>query len=1785
MTHKRTITTRIAEFSMILCVITFLASVALHDVSAQSNIAIQGVNSPSVSEGVDVFSGQLEQIFPLLSIAGRGEIEKGLYLPLRNTQWQIAETSSSINNNKVYKNYIAFQGNSHTNFVRPGYSSLGKLELELKHTSLMFMQAYTVSEVRFTSNKGSIIKFRDVHTNGQPFDGFARGCIISAPLTDPQPSCSRGKVFRATDGSNATIVFDNDIYDLLYIDWGSPATTNFQNSLKGTVFLSDGTTIRVDNFTNNISKITDRNGNVMTFDYETALNDQFNFLKKITDSLNREINIVYGDHNQSSYFDDIVYKGFEAAERRIRIHYTPVENAMLDGQSLGVALFPGVRERCYVLSSGEPCDVPGGGAGAHFATSLKVPSAIVLPNGQEYRFYYNNYLEVARIKYPTGAYTDYSFGGLTGAGADGFTEPVYAGGGTIYRRITGLKNFDDTGQLVTEKTFSNIPEVVLGNPPTIIDNVVIDVKDSNGTVLWKTRHYFYDFAQSQGMYSILPMSYGKEHKTEILDPVTSVVLRRTETTWSQRQPFQWCGGQFDIFGFYICDTATDPNAGPPVDPRITQVKTTLETGQVMKKTFTYDQYNNVTDAYEYDWGNGQEGSLLRRTHTDYVTNPNYTDYANGRTLLRLPLNKWVSSDVDGNSKTSFTSYEYDNYNSDSNHALLVPRSNVSGWDTNYHAGQTLRGNATAVTVFENAQALAGPITVYSQYDVLGNRVKQIDARGLVTSFDYSDRFGSPTGEARGNWDTVAMPAQLAGKNTFAFVTSVTNAANHMLFSQYDYSTGLPVDAEDSNGNVSSSFYIDPLDRQTQLITANNRQSFRSQRTTAYDDISRKVTVSSDLFAFGDNLIKSETLYDSRGQTSETRSYEAGGFVAVKSKYDALGRVSQMSNPYRPHLSETPAWITTEYDSLGRTWKVKAPDNSEAVTTYEGNATTVTDQAGKRRRSLRNALGNLTRSDEPNNLNNLGSIENPTQPTFYTYNANGQLVKVTQGAQTRFFLYDSIGRLRRVKQPEQIANANLTLLDPITGNSQWSTGSTYDPNGNALTVIDANGVITTQTFDALNRLLTRGYSNSTPTVTYTYDDPNVSFSKGHLTKVSSSVSITENTEFDPRGKVLSHKQTTDGQVYSTSYNYTLSGALFEETYPSGRIVRTTSDDDGRLSNVSSKKVDQANFQSHADSFTYTPHGAVKRMRLGNGTWESTQFNSRLQPSQIALGTSADATDIFSTRYEYGEIDPSGNIQADKNNGNIARQTISVTGLSQPFVQTYEYDGVNRLKEAKEVNGATQTWSQMLDYDRYGNRTSLSQQKVGEQQIVHTPTVGTIDNRITPGQGFVYDFNGNVTQDDSGRQFTFDGNNKQTEVRDSANNLIGTYHYDGDGRRVKKVTVFETVVFVYDVVGQLVAEYSTRTVSNPGLSFVTTDNLGSPRIITDSAGNVVTRRDFMPFGEEIVAGTANRSAINKYGWGADSLPQRFTGYERDVETGLDYAEARYYDNRFARFTAIDPLLASGKNADPQSFNRYTYVLNNPLVLTDPTGTYSDHQWYSVDAMSLFEAPSSLVLPIPLVWSREKIGPMRNDSGADGSDENQPGDYGVHEAGHEPLEENAEQSENSDPRRILIIVGDAGLVDDQGDNFDRAGETKKKLLESQGFNVILVRASTFEEFRAALVNNGMLDGVEFIGHGSPTWIGVGNGAGENVHFENYRQLSNANLKPNAYIKLNSCYTGAGGWQNSIAGRLANHLRRPVLAFNGGTIFSGSETRRTSTSFPPPTGPLFLIEDAGTRLVTYRP
>ncbi len=131
-----------------------------------------------------------------------------------------------------------------------------------------------------------------------------------------------------------------------------------------------------------------------------------------------------------------------------------------------------------------------------------------------------------------------------------------------------------------------------------------------------------------------------------------------------------------------------------------------------------------------------------------------------------------------------------------------------------------------------------------------------------------------------------------------------------------------------------------------------------------------------------------------------------------------------------------------------------------------------------------------------------------------------------------------------------------------------------------------------------------------------------------------------------------------------------------------------------------------------------------------------------------------------------------------------------------------------------------------------------------------------------------------------------------------------------------------------------------------------------MITNQNGAIVSRHDYRAFGEEVYSGIGNRSNAQGYGQ-ADGVRQKYTGYERDYESGLDFAQARYYNSKLGRFTSVDPLTASANVKDPQTFNRYSYVFNNPYKYTDNLGLMAETgcsaenaNCSSSDGMSEFE-----------------------------------------------------------------------------------------------------------------------------------------------------------------------------------------------------------------------------------------
>ncbi len=1588
----------VAMMTKVLC--TFLAAILLALVMFTTKSTAQnvhnGLSSPGFEPGspagsyavsdlenVNLFSRNLNFTLPLAKVGGRGGAQGSIMLPIESqwSNWYFFQFQNGDNMNPVpmlNKNALSD--------LRPGYGP-GVLFVRTENIKLSECGLYDIRQARsrmtFVTSGGTQIELRDTAYGGAPVTYGSCGGSGSP--------ASRGTIFVTADGSAATFISEASISD------GAQSVEN--RSISGDLKLRDGTHYRIDNGL--VSWLQDRNGNRITYTYT---GDKVTLIQ---DSIGREIAIEYAVTDSSPYglCDKITFNGTEGDTRVIRVSYTGLSEALAGGFS--------IQSKNELFPHPEPDEV---NENMDEDFDPAVVSSVWLPDGRRYRFYYNDYAEIARALLPTGGSFEYDWEFGPSYGCNGLFQE-----GEILRQVKERRVKNDSTLEQREEYSYTGPSC----DQSYNTEVTVDHFDGS-EMLSREVHSFYGSPAppnySTHLFNESRWTTGKEFQTDFYDADGTTLLRKVEQTWQQSADVSW----------WSC-TGCDQTNAPPNNPRVVETVTTLaaygddkvskvtsiDPEDLSGETVGFDEFNNQTDTWEYDYGDGAPGAFLRHRHTDYVTGSNYTD-ATGAHLRSLPLEVTVSSDSEGDDVVSRTEFEYDNYSSASDHVQhdpLVSRSSVIGHDsTNYGTGFIYRGNVTAVTSFSDADGETGAVTAYSFFDMLGNVVKTRDPREKVTTIEYDDNFGvaDDTLSSAGDTTYVAEEVEdyIGESHTFAFPTSTTNPLSWTAYVQYDYFTGKPVNTQDVNGMKSKMIYDDPLDRPTHAVVALTTANQAQTKVVYDDDADRQVIVTSDLDTFDDKLLKKVSLYDGLGRTKETRSYEAdSGYRAVQTEFDAMGRAYRVSNPFRS--GDTQYWTETTFDALGRPLTTETlHDDAKVITAYDGNRTIVTDQAGKQRISLTNALGQLKDIWEVRASD--GSTVSVTFPggaysgvaygykTSYGYDTLGNLTSVDQGSNDRSFTYDSLSRL-------------LTATNPESGEVQYD----YDNNNNLIEKTDAREIVTTFTYDDLNRVTAKAYATptpspsptasptpapfqDTPSVAYTYD--NLTNSKGRLTKIESSVSTTEYTQFDILGRILKSKQTTDGTAYGNgstdsymTYSYNLAGMLIEQQYPSGRKVENELDASGDLARVMSNKDSSTVRQLvYASNFTYNAAGAITSMQLGNTNWESTVFNSRLQPTQIALGTSPNGYDKLKLNYSYGNwVDNS--IVASKNNGNIVQQIITVPnspGESDAFTATqkYYYDSLNRIDDSVETISG-ETWQQDFEHDRYGNRTFVEANTDfhGFDKLCSGNTVMCSDlkkrmnpdigsaNQVSTSDEYAFDASGNTTEDPDDRRFVYDGENKQVKVLDDGNDTIGEYWYDGDGRRVKKYVpdTGEVTVFVYDATGKQIAEYSTIVANSTDakVGYLTSDHLGSPRINTDKNGGVTARHDYHPFGEEIV--TDARTGHAEYP--GDSIRKQFTGYERDKETELDFAQARYYAKHLGRFTSPDEFVGGpeelfefdgkmGHNptfyadlADPRSLNKYGYCLNNPVNYIDPDGHQTQISDYIWRAWQAVQSIKGLIYPL--------------------------------------------------------------------------------------------------------------------------------------------------------------------------------------------------------------------------------
>jgi YD repeat-containing protein len=1237
---------------------------------------------------------------------------------------------------------------------------------------------YVMTKVWLVLPDGSEVEMRDVATNGAPALTQDDGTGYH-----PRIDRNRGRVWRSTDGSAITYVTDDD---------NGVAT----GLLAGWVYLADGTRLRLGNG-GKCKEIIDRNGNRLDINSD----DQAKTVTYV-DSLGREVILREIIQSDDTVGATVTIKGYDGVSDRVisvdtgmigatdvsgnpvnlRSDYWSLQRPFItgdyDGYNLGSHTYGAPHtDLFYDHNTGEGSDIF-----AHYSdiTEETPVTRLNLLDGRAFQFRYNQYGELAEIVYPGG--------GLTQLNYEAGGSPLCEGGPLsvmLNRRVKERKVLSDAVNVDAVWTYA-WDTVIEGG--TSFPRATMEVRQGNGgLLLMREKHYFLALNKEYRTCSALfsdgtgseRWDNAKEYKVE---RETSTGVQTEKREWEQRELLSWANDPGSAVNAYRQEHGQEQ---PPNDVRVDSEDMVLENGKLKRTKYEYDDpndgtnndFNNVTSVIEYDFGSttGDVGQKLRQIRRTYVTSLNNYCYTNLNARTGscdgsvstdmkevIHLRRLLSSEevLDANDVIEArTEYEYDNYQADQNgnYAPIVTNPGMSRYEVGrfglYNVISEPRGNVTRVRSLISVGSYAEG---YSQYDNAGNVVKVKDPNGNATTISYQDNFGNGSNPETG---TFTPPAP-----TFTLPTTITNAANHSVKLQYSYARGIATGVKDANGVISKTDY-DDFDRPTRVTAAYGLAEQTVSEMSYPTASANEARASKQLDAT--RWLSSRTVFDGFGRSIKSSQSEDGlhyNNFSINSgihsdiKYDGLGRPRFSTNPYRASGEATNGWTRMAYDLAGRVFEVATFSGSPSslppetgttgtgvtwtgsvTTTYDSEKTMVKDQDDKRRRSTTDGLGRLIKVDEMNDLVSVYAITN------YTYDARGNLKRVNQGSQVRRFAYDGLSRLIYATNPEQAVDAALSY-----NGESWAMHYLYDAGSNLKEKTDTRRnsqgdlVKVSYTYDNLNRVRTRSYNDGTPTVTYDYDGQTTG--KGRLVSVEAAgVSKYNFTAYDALGRLTVYNQATEGQTYSMTNSYNKAGLITSQGYPSGnKVVLTEYDSAGRVAGV--QKQGGAYYAGDGSNpMLYTAHGAVSAMRLGNTLWEHTQFNSRLQPTQIGLGTASSNSSLLQLDYAYG-------LTASSNNGNITRQTISAplpNSQTLTLVQDYEYDQVNRLKSAVETRGGVNQWKQGYGYDQWGNRWVKADSSTN---YVPTPLltprstndISTETNRIQMS-GFGYDQAGNLRSD--------------------------------------------------------------------------------------------------------------------------------------------------------------------------------------------------------------------------------------------------------------------------------------------------------------------------------------------------------------------------------------------------------------------------------------------------------
>lgn len=600
---------------------------------------------------------------------------------------------------------------------------------------------------------------------------------------------------------------------------------------------------------------------------------------------------------------------------------------------------------------------------------------------------------------------------------------------------------------------------------------------------------------------------------------------------------------------------------------------------------------------------------------------------------------------------------------------------------------------------------------------------------------------------------------------------------------------------------------------------------------------------------------------------------------------------------------TPAWTVNTYDDVGRLHTQTDAAGGTTTYAYQGHTTTVTDALGHRTVKETDCHGNLIRSTDHEG----GTVE-------YEYDIEGHCTQITGPRTTVNMEYDLRGNRTR-------------LDDPDLG----VTTSVYNAYGELTSQTDDKGT-TTYAYDRLGRVTTE----TRPDVTiFTVYDTRF---KGAVSCDSASNGTATQYYYDSYGRSIRQRQRIDYSYYETKTSYDQQGHTDTLTYPNGFKVKYFYATNGLLLGVKDAATQNVIWRQDAQN----ARGQTVTETYGNGRTTSTAYDIVGRTTAIvtpsiqnwtytydAVGNLTSRCDQSRSMTEGFTYDNLGRLVTVKKNGVVTQQStydaagnlLSRTGVGHGF--TYA-NGTNRLEGFYASNPYTNMWDDI----RYTSFHKISH--IGYGQNTLDITYGPDKSRVKAVQQI----------------------NDSIETRRYVGNLY-ELHASSDG--------ITKICYIY-AQGKTVAIHETKG-NTTQILYLHHDHLGSVQAYSDATGNLVQELSYDAWGRRRDPATWECYALAT---GAQARnPWGFTGHEHIDLFGLVNMDGRMYDPFTGRFLSPDPYVQAPDFT--QGLNRYTYCLNNPLSLTDPTG----YSWLSSNWKSLVGAAVGIVVSVVTMGSGSGVG----------------------------------------------------------------------------------------------------------------------------------------------------------------------------------------------------------------------